>query len=218
MKREDVFMVKYFEQQTHYLFYKSSSQDHYITFLFRCQYKDGKNILTFQILTALDLQEVKESVKGFSFDIHKEAAEAYLKKCNYNGYELIREAHLVKMNDMAYVEKTSEGKKEDLNTRNDFTRINSALAEINKFKYQYLFWRDYYDGMKEPNIKANDLGIRQSNSWNEGLGKKIEQPITKVFEMDYKENKVDYTGEGKMDIRNYVALLQGCFGCFVKKL
>ena len=71
---------------------------------------------------------------------------------------------------------------------------------------------------RSPNIKANDLGIRQSNSWNEGLGKKIEQPMTKVFEMDYKENKVDYTGEGKMDIRNYVALLQGCFGCFVKKL
>lgn len=51
--------------------------------------------------------------------------------------------------------------------------------------------------MSEPNIKGNDLGIRQSNSWGEGLGAKIDQPITKVFEMDYKENKVDYTGEGK---------------------
>ena len=211
-------MVKYFEQQAHYLFYKSSNREHYITFLFRCQYKNGKNLLTFQILTALDLQEVKEPIKGFSFDIHKEAAEAYLEKCSYEGYELIREAHLVKMNDAEYVDKTSEERKEDLNARNDFARINSALAEINKLNYQYLFWRDYYGGMNDPNIKGNDLGIRQSNSWGEGLGAKIDQPVTKVFEMDYKENKVDYTGEGKMDIRNYVALLQGCFGCFIKKL
>ena len=122
------------------------------------------------------------------------------------------------MNDAEYVDKTSEERKEDLNARNDFARINSALAEINKLNYQYLFWRDYYGGMNDPNIKGNDLGIRQSNSWGEGLGAKIDQPVTKVFEMDYKENKVDYTGEGKMDIRNYVALLQGCFGCFIKKL
>lgn len=211
-------MIKYFEQQAHYLFYKSSSQEHYITFLFRCQYKNGKNILTFQILTALDLQEVKEPVKGFSFDVHKEAAEAYLKKCGYSGYELIREAHLVKMNDTEYIEKVSKERKGELNNQNDFARINGALAEMNKFNYRYLFWRDYYDGMSDPNIQGNDLGIRQSNSWGEGLGQKIDQPITKVFEMDYKENKVDYTGEGKMDIRNYVSLLQGCFGCFVKKI
>lgn len=210
-------MIKYFEQQTHYLFYKCSNKDHYITFLFSCQYKKGKMTMTFQILTALDLQNVKESLKGFSFEIHQQAAEDYLKKCNYQNYELIREAHVIKMNDMEHAEKASEEKKEDLGGK-DFSRINSALAEINKYNYKYLFWRDYYDGMKEPNIQGNDLGIRQSNSWNEGIGIKTENPITKVLEIDYKGNQVDYTGKGTMDIRNYVALLQGSFGCFIKKI
>ena len=209
-------MINYFEFQSHYLFYKSSTQDHYITFLFKCQYKNGKSALVFQILTALDLQEVKEPIRGFSFDLHKEAAEAYLKKCNYTGYELIREAHLVKMNDMDYVAKVTEERKEDLGARADFSRINSALADLNQYNYRYLFWRDYYDGMSDPNIEGNDMGIRQSNSWKDGLGAAIENPSTKVFEMDYKGNKVDYTGNGTMDIRDYVALLQGCVGCFMK--
>lgn len=211
-------MVKYFEQQAHYLFYKSSSQEHYITFVFRCLYKNEKKQLSFQILTALDLQEIKEPMKEFSFDGQKKAAESYLEKCDYQGYELIREAHLVKMNDVDYVEKMSGEKKEDLNVREDFGRINSALAEINKYNYRYLFWRDYYEDMKEPNISGNDLGIRQSNSWGEGLGKKAEHPVTNIYEMDYKGNKVDYTGNGAMDIHDYVKLLQGCFGCFTKKL
>jgi hypothetical protein len=211
-------MIKYFEQQLHYLFYKNATQKHYITFLFKCQYKNGKNVLSFQILTALDLQEVKEPVREFSFEAHKEAAEAYLLKCNYQGYELIREAHLVQMNDKEFAEKISEERREDLNAKNDFARINAALAEMNQRNYRYLFWRDYYCGMHEPRIGGNDLGIRQSNDWGDGLGEKEEHPVTKVFEMDYKGNKVDYTGNGTMDIRDYVRLLQGCFGCFMKKM
>jgi hypothetical protein len=211
-------MIKYFEQQQHYLFYKNTVQKHYITFLFKCQYKNEKNVLSFQILTALDLQEVKEPLKEFSFEAHKEAAEAYLSKCNYQGYELIREAHLVQMNDKEFVQKVSEERKEDFNAKNDFSRINAALAEMNQRNYRYLFWRDYYAGMYDPRIEGNDLGIRKSNDWGDGIGEKENNPVTKVFEMDYKGNKVDYTGNGTMDIRNYVELLQGCFGCFMKKM
>jgi hypothetical protein len=211
-------MIKYFEQQSHYLFYKNTTQKHYITFLFKCQYKNGKSILSFQILTALDLQEVKEPLKEFSFEAHKEAAEAYLLKCGYQGYELIREAHLVQMNDMEFVKKVSQERKEDLNAKHDFSRINAALAEMNRHKYRYLFWRDYYCEMREPKMEENDLGIRKSNDWGDGIGEKETNPVTKVTELDYKENKVDYTGNGTMDIRNYVELLQGCFGCFMKKI
>lgn len=211
-------MVKYFEQQAHYLFYRCTDEEKYITFIFRCLYKNDRNLLSFQILTALDLQEVKEPVGGFSFEEQKQAAEAYLKKCSYEGYELIREAHMIKMNDMDYVQKITKDKKADLNALNDFSRVNQALAEMNKYNYRYLFWRDYYKEMQEPNIEANDLGISQSNSWGAGIGEKNEKAVTKVFEMDYKGNKVDYTGNGTMDIHDYVKLLQGSFGCFMKKI
>lgn len=216
-ERSCCYMVKYFEEQSHYLFYKSGEKNHYITFLFKCSYKNGKMKPTFQIVLALDLQNVKEPVKDFSFEAQKEAAEAYLQKCGYENYKLIREAHLVKMNDREYVEQKTKERKQDLASRSDFSKLNSAMHEINKYQYDYLFWQDYYEDMKEPILGGLDLGIQKSNTWEDELGEEKTELLTRVLEIDQKQNCTDLTGGGTMDIHDYMRLLQGCLGCYLKK-
>jgi len=209
-------MIKYFEEQTHYLFYKSTEQDNYITFCFKCSYLNGKMQLSYQIILAMDMQNVKESLGGFSNDIHREAAEAYLNKCDYKNFELIREIHFVKMNDQEYSKKVAEERKEDLANHSNFEKLNEALSEINQYQYKYLFWTDYYEGMSDPSFTGTDFGIKKSNSWGEGIGDKKEQLVTKVVELDCKNNITDLTGNGTMDIHDYVRLMQGCYGCYIK--
>lgn len=209
-------MIKFFEEQSHYLFYKSTEQDNYITFWFKCSYLNGKMNLSYQIILSSDMQNIKEPLGGFSNDIHKEAAEAYLNKCNYENYELIREIHFVKMNDQEYSKKVAEERKEDLSNRNDFEKLNDVLSDMNKYKYEYLFWKDYYEGMSDPALIGTDFGIKKSNSWGEGIGDKKDQFVTKVIELNYKNNVTDLTGNGTMDIHDYVKLMQGCYGCYIK--